>query len=138
MAKSKKIVIFLSEEPYTLYEKYLKESMLNASGFIISLLTNKEKESMARNPVGRPKIAKETDMERLGRYKREPKDVLHPKETDPKDMFRGFHEPEMVSLRDAEEWCAIMDIENNDERRIWAQSLPGYIQPEDRIKYGKD
>lgn len=122
MAKSRKIVLSLPEKPYALYMRFLQESMLTPSSFFIAMLAEKERgiaEQSERRPVGRPK--KETDDERAARYAAEPKDTPHP---DQGDAFCG-HNGMMVTRREAEAWCEIMDMDEN--KRDQVKTLKYYI-----------
>lgn len=123
MPKSKKIVIFLSEAPYALYEKHLKESMLTASGFIISLLVEKEKGNVERRPIGRPTKKLETQAEKEARWiieKAEPKTIPHPDQ----DKFRG----ELLNRYWLEIWSVEVDMYGPAEHK----ELQGYIPKEQR------
>lgn len=126
MAQSKKIVIFLKAVAADAYERQLREDAVNASAFFTRLIMDREKERVSKNPVGRPKL-KETDDERATRIMAEPKDTPHP---DQGDAFCG-HNGMMVSRREAEDWCGWID--ENEEKRAWAQALPYYIPKAQRI-----
>jgi len=126
--KSKKVTIFLPAAPYALYEKQLKESMLTASGFIISLLVEKEKGSAPRNPVGRPASKKETQEEKEARWEREknePRTIPHPDQRI--DITTGLPPPPM-NRYELEIWSEQVDMFGPSEHK----NLKGYMPKSER------
>lgn len=127
MPKSKKIVLSLPEQAYSLYMRFLRESLLTPSAFFIALLVEKEKGIVERRPVGRQPKKVETQKEKEARWdieRAEPKTIPHPDQT----WYAGV----MLNRFELEKWSDDVDFLYGSGNEGHGSDLAGYMPKEER------
>lgn len=128
MASTKKIVIFLKEKAAETYERQIAEDAVNPSAFFTRLIMDREKETVAKRPVGRQPKKIETEAEKEARWEREknePKTIPHP---DQRIDYRTGLPPPPMNRYELEIWSNEVDLFGPAEHKL----LPGYMPKEER------